>query len=130
MTSAQLLALGSEAFVSLTTFRRTGIGVSTPVWIARDGDALVVTTPARSGKVKRLRKNASVTLRPSGRMGNVDPHAPLVTATASIEADPAEVQRCSEVLHAKYGAEYTMIMGIESRFAGGRQDRVILRITD
>ena len=48
MTSAQLLALGSEAFVSLTTFRRTGIGVSTPVWIARDGDALVV----RGGSVR------------------------------------------------------------------------------
>jgi len=34
--------------------------VSTAVWVARDGDALVVTTPEASGKVKRLRNNPRV----------------------------------------------------------------------
>lgn len=38
---AALIALGDERFVSLTTFRRTGERVSTPVWIARDQDTLV-----------------------------------------------------------------------------------------
>ena len=44
--------LADEKFVSLTTFRKNGVGVPTPVWIGRDGDALVVTTPVGSGKVK------------------------------------------------------------------------------
>ncbi|MDT0352926.1 PNPOx family protein [Pseudonocardia charpentierae] len=35
--------VAGERFVSLTTFRRDGTPVATPVWIARDGDALVVT---------------------------------------------------------------------------------------
>jgi hypothetical protein len=51
--------VAGERFVSLTTFRRDGTPVATPVWIARDGDALVVTTPADSGKVKRLRSTGS-----------------------------------------------------------------------
>ena len=40
MTS--LLSLADARFVSLTTFRRSGAPVSTPVWVARDGGSLVV----------------------------------------------------------------------------------------
>ena len=43
-----LTALGDERFISLTTFLRSGNAVSTPVWIARDGDVLAVTTRAGS----------------------------------------------------------------------------------
>lgn len=129
MTSADLLALASERFVSLTTLRKSGDGVATPVWIARDGDALIVTTPAESGKVKRLRNNPSVTLRPSGRMGGVDADAPLVSGIATIETDASEIGRCTEIFREKYGFEYKMFMLIESRGMGGRKERVILRVT-
>ena len=44
-----------SAYVSLTTFRRTGVPVRTPVWAAPDGATLVVWTRTDSGKVKRLR---------------------------------------------------------------------------
>lgn len=37
----------------LTTFRKSGELVSTPVWIAREGGELLVITPTESGKVKR-----------------------------------------------------------------------------
>ena len=47
--------LPHSTYVSLTTFRRTGVPVSTPVWAAPDGDTLVVWTRTDSGKVKRLR---------------------------------------------------------------------------
>ena len=63
--------LGDERFVSLTTFRRSGERVSTPVWVGRDGDALVVTTPQASGKVKRIRNNPRVELCSCSRMGRV-----------------------------------------------------------
>ena len=36
-----------STYVSLTTFGRTGVPVSTPVWAAPDGDTLVVWTPRR-----------------------------------------------------------------------------------
>lgn len=73
MTSSDkpIHSLGDEAFVSLTTFRRSDEPVSTAVWIARDGDDLVVITPAESGKVKRIKNSGRVELRPCNRGGKV-----------------------------------------------------------
>jgi predicted pyridoxine 5'-phosphate oxidase superfamily flavin-nucleotide-binding protein len=65
-------ALGDEEFVSLSTFRRSGVRVSSPMWVARDADALVMFTPQASGKVKRLRNDPCVELRPCGRFGRVE----------------------------------------------------------
>ena len=70
-TDSAFAALGDEWFLSLTTFRKSGERVSTPVWIGRDGDALIVTTPQASGKVKRLRNSPRVEVRPCNRMGRV-----------------------------------------------------------
>jgi hypothetical protein len=38
----------AEKFVSLTTFKKDGATVATPMWIGRDGDHLFVWTPADS----------------------------------------------------------------------------------
>ena len=73
--------------------------MSTAVWVARDGDALVVTTPEASGKVKRLRNN------------------PRVDASTTARR------------RSPYGLEFRMVMGIEGLRKSGRQPRVILRIT-
>jgi len=62
-----LSALGDEAFVSLTTYRRNGDAVSTPVWVARDGDSLVVTTAASTGKMTRRVATPRVAARALGR---------------------------------------------------------------
>ena len=70
--------LADEEFISLTTFRKSGVGVPTTVWVGRDGDALLVTTPRGSGKVKRLRRDPRVELSPSSRLGNVDDDAVVV----------------------------------------------------
>jgi PPOX class probable F420-dependent enzyme len=56
--------LPRSTYVSLTTFRRTGVPVSAPVWAAPDGHSLVVWTRADSGKVKRLRHTPQVTVAP------------------------------------------------------------------
>ncbi|BDD80757.1 PPOX class F420-dependent oxidoreductase [Tsukamurella pulmonis] len=47
-------------YVLLTTFRKDGTPVATPLWAVRDGADLVVWTVADSWKVKRLRRNPSV----------------------------------------------------------------------
>ena len=122
-------ALGDEAFVSLTTFRRTGEPVPTPVWIAKDGDALVVTTPAESGKVKRLRNNPLVELRPSSRTGKVADDAVSVGGTVEIVTDDTDAERMNDLIRQKYGMEYRIVMGIERIAARGRKERVLLRIT-
>ncbi len=130
MTSTTLLDLASERFVALTTFRRTGIGVATPVWIARDGDELVVTTPVESGKVKRVRNDGRVIVQPCSRMGKVAEDAPLLEAHAVIVEDEAEVERLGRVFASKYGLEYRIFLFIERRASKGEQKRrVMLRLS-
>lgn len=129
-TDPTLSALGDERFVSLTTFRRSGERVSTPVWIARDGDALVVTTPEASGKVKRLRNSPRVEIRPCSRMGQVRDGAEPVAGVAEVLTDRGSRERLTGIIRGKYGIEYRIVMGIE-RLLGksGQDNRVILRIT-
>jgi PPOX class probable F420-dependent enzyme len=124
---AAFAALGEASFVSLTTFRRSGVPVSTPVWVAADGDDLVILTPAASGKVKRLRHDARVELRPCSRRGAVEPDAPLVAGRAVVE--PAAVEHVRSLIKAKYGLEYRVFMLVERVVARGEQARVGLRIT-
>ncbi|GAA2720678.1 PPOX class F420-dependent oxidoreductase [Cellulomonas aerilata] len=121
--------LGREPFVSLTTFRRTGAPVSTPVWIARDGDALAVTTPSASGKVKRLRHTPRVELRPCSRTGTVKEGAPTSRGVAQIVSDAGTARRLTGLVRGKYPVEYRVMMLVERLVARGRRDRVVLRIT-
>lgn len=123
----QLLDLAGVPFVSLTTFRKTGVPVSTPVWIARDGDDLIVTTPAGAGKLKRLRNNPLVELRECGRMGKVADDAPVVTASA---AEEDETERIVDIFKRKYKLEYRIMLGIEKLVSKGNARRVIIRISD
>ena len=129
-SSQKLLALGDEQFVSLTTFRKSGVPVSTPVWIARDGDSLVVTTPASSGKVKRLRNSPRVQLSPCSRMGKVAEGSESTEANAVILDDPTTVDRLGNVFLAKFRLQYRIFMWIERRGTDGQKQRVMLRITD
>ena len=68
------MPITDEKYVSFTTLRKNGTPVSSPVWIAPLGDGTAgFTTDATSGKVKRVRKNAQVTLRPCTSRGKVAP---------------------------------------------------------
>ena len=66
--------LGRERYVNLATFRRNGSEVRTPVWVAPDGERLVVWTNVNSFKVKRLRRDGRAM---APRRGSPpDPHRP------------------------------------------------------
>lgn len=79
------MAITDETYVLLTTFRRSGEGVGTPVWIVALPDGFCgFTTEADSGKVKRIRNNPDVTLQPCDMRGNVRDGSPVVRATAEV----------------------------------------------
>lgn len=126
--SPELASIADERFVSLTTYRKSGVPVSTPVWIARDVESLLVTTPSKSGKVKRLRNDPRVEMRPCSRMGKVADDAPVVRGTARIVDDPATVERMGRIFLRKYRLEYRIFLWIESRGKNGKQPRVELVI--
>lgn len=127
--SADFTALGREKYVSLTTFKRNGDGVAAPVWLTADGDRLVVWTPADSWKVKRLRRDARVTLVPCGRRGQVSAGAVPVEGTARVDDEPSEVTRIEAALKRKYGFEYRLVTLIERIAARGSKPRAVITIT-
>jgi PPOX class probable F420-dependent enzyme len=132
-TTPDLRDLGDEEFVQLTTFRRSGRPVHTPVWVVPEGDSLLVTTPSGSGKVKRLRRDPRVELRPCSRRGHVEPGAPTVPAVAALDADPAAHEREAHRFAGKYGWQYRVAMLVEHAIVTVRRTpgpaRRILRIT-
>ena len=122
-------ALGGEQYLSLTTFRKSGERVSTPMWVAQDGDALIMFTPQASGKVKRLRNSPRVELRPCGRLGHVRDGVEPVAAVAEVFADNDSLERAKGMIRRKYGLGYWVVMGIERLIKFGPEKRVTLRIT-
>jgi PPOX class probable F420-dependent enzyme len=71
-------------YVSLTTYRKDGTPVATPLWHVPHDAELWMVTEARSGKVKRIRNNPQVRVEPCSVRGTVAPGAPSVTGTARL----------------------------------------------
>ena len=86
-----------------------------------------MTTVADTGKVKRLRHDPRIELRPSSRRGQVADDAPVATGVAEVVAPD---ERATAALRRKYGLQYRLITGLERVLARGRRERVILRITE
>ena len=94
--------VNANRYVSLTTFRRTGAPVSSPVWIARDAGDLVVITVDPSGKLKRLAHTSRVELRPCDMRGRVPDGAPTYAGTAVIDRSPEGVAAVKRAIGRKY----------------------------
>jgi uncharacterized protein len=132
--TASLVTLGDERFVSLTTFRRTGEPVSTPVWVVRDGAALVIYTGADSGKVTRIRRDAHVELRACDRRGQVAEGTPVVEATAVVDTSAQAVADVEGLLRVKYGWEFGGVRLLQRaerllRRSSSPRLRAVLRVT-
>lgn len=63
--------LGASNYLSLTTFRRNGTPVATPVWFAHEGDRIVLLSRANAGKVKRIAHTPRVEVAPCDVRGRV-----------------------------------------------------------
>jgi PPOX class probable F420-dependent enzyme len=118
--------LGDEQYVLLTTYRRSGIGVPTPVWAARNGDALIVTTDVESGKVKRIRRSPQVTLQACNGFGKPRRGSVPVRGRAEILIGRA-AKEAARPEYEKYGLLYRL--GRTARAFGRRGHVVLLRIT-
>ncbi|MGY4646756.1 PPOX class F420-dependent oxidoreductase [Mycobacterium sp. URHB0021] len=129
MTSDLTARLAKEKFVSLTTYKKNGDAVASPMWIARDGDALVMWTPAETWKVRRVRRDPRVRLSACGRTGRVDIRQPALTGQAELIDDDREVLRIESIIKRKYGLVYRLMTVVETIAARGRKPRVGLRIS-
>jgi PPOX class probable F420-dependent enzyme len=60
-----------QKYISLTTFRKNGIAVPTPVWFGEDDGKLYVMTRSVMGKTKRIRNNPQVRVAPCTIRGKI-----------------------------------------------------------
>lgn len=87
--------------VSLTTYRRDGTAVSTPVWHAIDGGAMTIVTDADSRKVKRIRNNPHVEVTACNVRGKIAPGAQPVAGMAHL-LDDTGTKKARDLLARRY----------------------------
>ncbi|MFR9803032.1 PPOX class F420-dependent oxidoreductase [Pseudonocardia sp. RS010] len=114
--SAQRLA--EARYLLLTTFRKDGTPVPTPVWAAGlDDGRLGVWTVAKSGKVTRIRRSGAVEVAECDRRGK--PLGPAVPGTAEL-LDAEGVRRVRRAVARKYGLVGRLVVGSSRLFRGDR----------
>ncbi|WP_405450742.1 PPOX class F420-dependent oxidoreductase [Streptomyces erythrochromogenes] len=96
-----LQELGSARYVSLTTFRKDGTPVATPVWAVADGGELYVWTRSDSWKVKRIRNDGRVTVAACDVRGRLDEGTPVVEGQARL-LDEEGLRRVRKLMSRKY----------------------------
>jgi PPOX class probable F420-dependent enzyme len=117
--------IGSASYALVTTYRRDGRAVPTPVWVVRDGDAVAIWTVTGSGKVKRIRRNGSVHIGPCDVRGR--PIGDQVAGHAVV-LDAAGSSRVRDLLRRKYGLLGRITLW-GSRIRRGRHGTLGIRIT-
>jgi PPOX class probable F420-dependent enzyme len=114
--------VAAAGHIRLTTFRADGTPAGTPVWTAPDRDqdgVLYTVTSAGSGKVKRIRANAQVTVAPSDWQGQ--PEGEALDGTGRVveaDEDPDLIARADAALTRKYEGQtpgIELLRGLQQR---------------
>jgi PPOX class probable F420-dependent enzyme len=112
--------------VLLTTYRRNGTPKGTPVHIAVDGDRAYIRTWDTAWKMKRLRRNANVTIAPSTVQGV--PTGQAIPAHARILSGD-EATHAAHALARKYPLLHGVLIPLFHRLRGYRTMQIELTPT-
>jgi PPOX class probable F420-dependent enzyme len=107
-SAGDLETLFPGRYLSITSFKRDGTRVATPVWFVSDGGRLFAFTDLHSAKVRRIRRNPQVLVascRVNGRLRRKPVHARVEVLTAS-----SDLERVQKLLLARYRASYRVVM--------------------
>ena len=114
-------------YVSLVTFRKSGVEVRTPVWIAPFNGKHYVFSEAKAGKVKRLRNNPAI------KMALCDVRGKILEDTwlkgEAVIVDDADLVKGA---YQSFDNKYGLIMRLTnflSKLSGRYDQRAILEIT-
>lgn len=120
-------------YLSLTSFKRDGTGVATPVWFVADNGHLLVETDASSYKVKRILRNPQVRIAVCDARGRL--RGETVDGEARILPD-SERARVERLLARKYRIDrftvyplYRLVMWLRGRGSRTHEPPVAIAIT-
>lgn len=106
--AADLEALFPGRYLSVTTFKRDGTPVATPVWAVSDGSRLYAFTDLHSGKIKRIRHNPHVLVASCWVNGKL--RREPVSGRAGVLTEIADLERVRNLLLARYKISYRVVM--------------------
>jgi PPOX class probable F420-dependent enzyme len=92
----------------VTSFKRDGTAVPTPMWFVRDGGRLFALTDLHSPKILRIRHNPRVLVAPCRVDGKL--RGESVPARAEVLTATAELERVQKLLLARYKISYRVVM--------------------
>ena len=120
--------LDTARYVSLTTFKKDGSPVATPVWITGAAGVYAFTTGDKAWKTIRLRRNPSVTVQACDMRGRAKAHAVLYVGTGESFSSPDAVGAAERALAEKYGWQFKatkIVDGLKARFGRGPNQEVV-----
>ena len=106
--AADLEALFPGRYLSVTSFKRDGTGVATPVWFVSDGRRLFAFTDLHSAKVRRMRRNPRVLVASCRVDGKL--RSEPVPARAEVLTAAPELERVQKLLLERYKISYRVVM--------------------
>lgn len=113
--------LEGHKYIRLTTFRKSGDPVSTPVWFALHDGRLHITTEPDSGKMKRICNDPRVLISPCNAWGK--PKGPSVEGIARSVED----EHTGEA-EAVFNEKYRLGLGLFHLFGQRQIGKIVLEI--
>jgi PPOX class probable F420-dependent enzyme len=124
--------LDRARYISLTTFKRDGSPIATPVWITGSHGLYVFTTGDTAWKTRRLRNNPAVRAQVCNVRGTPKQHATIFAGTGTVSAAADAVAAAEHALAAKYGWQFRatkIVDSLRARFRpAARQDVVAIEL--
>ncbi len=109
-------------FLSIGTFRKTGVGVKSPIWFVELDGEFLMWADVSSGKISWIRNNPRVMVAPCKRFGDIT--GERVSAQAPVDDTPEAVEQVESLLRRKIGigfALFRLIDKLRDRRKGGRR---------
>ena len=114
-----------EKYVNLSTQKKDGSLVNTPVWFAQDGDKndFYIFSAGEAGKVKRIRNFSSVKVAICDARGKLQ--GKWISAQAELIDEEDSKIRAYRQLHKKYGLTIKVFDFFSKLFGKYKQRQVI-----
>ena len=106
---SKFLEILSKGTINITTYRKSGDEVHTPVWIINIDGRGYIRTSMKAGKIKRIRDNSNVIIAPCTSRGRITGDKVRAKAVV-IEPMKDEYKMINKKFRSKYKLMYYLIM--------------------
>jgi PPOX class probable F420-dependent enzyme len=111
--------LRNQNYIVLTTFKKNGQGVTSPIWFVFDRDKFFFTTNEKFWKVRRIRKNPNVEIAPAkARIGAPKDYKIIGKTIKGVARllEGEEAKAANRLLRKKYGFKYTLFNTLQRTY--------------